>query len=269
MTAPDRRRAHTPQVPPKPTVTFPDSTMTGTRRPPESRDHPVELFRVAPDVDVAEGDLSTRVVLTGRGRVGSGVLSEDLDEALFHSSSALMIAGVVRFPSTVSRFPAPLGYYRKDAWRRGFSPSGYFCFAGQFHGLRPPRRGLRRLRERPRSAGQGRRCPGRRLERGRLDRGTARAQLPAAPSAWRRSRNDSRPAWRSSRGPERSSSRTTTRSTTTFFRSRARTGSTSASTGAAPRRAAPSRSPASSACTATSTRRWSASSWSWTSASPP
>ena len=53
-------------------------------------DHAVELFRVAADVDVVEGDLPTRVVLTGRGRVGSGVLSENLDAGrnVFHSPSA-------------------------------------------------------------------------------------------------------------------------------------------------------------------------------------
>ena len=52
-------------------------------------DHSVQFFRVTTDVDVVEGDFSTRVVLTGRGRVGSGVLSEDLDPArtLFHSPS--------------------------------------------------------------------------------------------------------------------------------------------------------------------------------------
>jgi hypothetical protein len=35
--APDRERGYTPQDPPKPTVTRPPSTMSGTRRdPPES-----------------------------------------------------------------------------------------------------------------------------------------------------------------------------------------------------------------------------------------
>jgi plastocyanin len=66
-------------------------------------DHPLELFRVATDVDVGEGNLSTRVVLTGRGRVRSGVLSENLDAALFH---ARMIAAV-RPVSVVSRVPCP------------------------------------------------------------------------------------------------------------------------------------------------------------------
>jgi hypothetical protein len=48
------------------------------RHPPASGkpDHPVELFLVRLDVDVGEGDLSFRVVLTGRGRVGSRVFSE-------------------------------------------------------------------------------------------------------------------------------------------------------------------------------------------------
>jgi hypothetical protein len=49
-------------------------------------DHSIELSRVALDVDVGERDLPTRVVLTGRGRVRSGVLSEDLDPRPFHSS---------------------------------------------------------------------------------------------------------------------------------------------------------------------------------------
>ncbi len=42
-------------------------------------DHPVEFLLVFLDVDVGEGNLSLRVVLTGRGRIGSGVFSEDLD----------------------------------------------------------------------------------------------------------------------------------------------------------------------------------------------
>ena len=54
-------------------------------------DHAVELLRVAPDVNVVERNLPTRVVLTGRGRVRSGVFSEYLDAALFH---APMIAAV-------------------------------------------------------------------------------------------------------------------------------------------------------------------------------
>ena len=41
-------------------------------------DHPVELLLVRLDVDVAEGNLPPGVVLTGRGRVGSRVFSEDL-----------------------------------------------------------------------------------------------------------------------------------------------------------------------------------------------
>jgi plastocyanin len=46
--------------------------------------HSRELFLVSLDVDVGERDLPTRVVLTGRGRVGSGVLSEYLDAIGFH-----------------------------------------------------------------------------------------------------------------------------------------------------------------------------------------
>ena len=42
-------------------------------------DHPVKLIPVRQDVDVGERDFSLCVVLTGRGRVGSGVFSEDLD----------------------------------------------------------------------------------------------------------------------------------------------------------------------------------------------
>ena len=49
-------------------------------------DHPVELLLVGLDVDVDERNLALRVVLTGRGRVGSGVLAEDLDAFRFHDS---------------------------------------------------------------------------------------------------------------------------------------------------------------------------------------
>src|SRR6266496_640748 len=49
-------------------------------------DHPIELPCVALDVDVGKGDFSTRVVLTGRSRVGSGVLSENLDPRRVHAS---------------------------------------------------------------------------------------------------------------------------------------------------------------------------------------
>src|SRR5262245_44799548 len=42
-------------------------------------DHPLELRLVGFDVDVPDRVLALRVVLTGRGRVGSGVLSENLD----------------------------------------------------------------------------------------------------------------------------------------------------------------------------------------------
>ena len=49
-------------------------------------DHPLELFLVGFDVDVNERNLALRVVLTGRGRVGSGVLAEDLDAVRFHDS---------------------------------------------------------------------------------------------------------------------------------------------------------------------------------------
>jgi hypothetical protein len=47
-------------------------------------DHPVEPLLVRLDVDVGERDLPLRVVLTGRGRVGSGVLPENLDAVGAH-----------------------------------------------------------------------------------------------------------------------------------------------------------------------------------------
>src|SRR5262245_19765973 len=52
-------------------------------------DHPVELLLVVLDVDVGERDAALRVVLTGRGRVRSGVLSEDLDSVGAHRPSLL------------------------------------------------------------------------------------------------------------------------------------------------------------------------------------
>jgi hypothetical protein len=48
--------------------------------------HPVEFLLVFLDVDVGEGNLPFRVVLTGRGRVGSGVFSEDLHPLGGHRS---------------------------------------------------------------------------------------------------------------------------------------------------------------------------------------
>jgi len=42
-------------------------------------DHPVQLILVRFDVYVGEGNPSFRVILTGRDRMGSRVLSEDLD----------------------------------------------------------------------------------------------------------------------------------------------------------------------------------------------
>ena len=47
-------------------------------------DHPVELILVRFDVHVGEGNVSFRVVLTGRGRMGSSVFSEDLDAVGVH-----------------------------------------------------------------------------------------------------------------------------------------------------------------------------------------
>jgi hypothetical protein len=44
-------------------------------------DHALELGAVFLNVDVSEGKFALRVVLTGRGGVGSGVLAEDLDAA--------------------------------------------------------------------------------------------------------------------------------------------------------------------------------------------
>ena len=49
-------------------------------------DHALQLLGVRLDVDVGEGNLASRVVLTGRGCVGSGVLAEDLDGLSFHRS---------------------------------------------------------------------------------------------------------------------------------------------------------------------------------------
>jgi hypothetical protein len=50
-------------------------------------DHAIELLPVVFDVDVSDRIVAFRVVLTGRGRVGSGVLSEDLDRLGAHASS--------------------------------------------------------------------------------------------------------------------------------------------------------------------------------------
>src|SRR4029079_9595223 len=75
-------------------------------------DHPLELFRVATDVDVGEGNLSTRVVLTGRGRVRSGVLSENLDAALFHAPMIAAVRPLAVVSCPLSRVPSSLGYYR-------------------------------------------------------------------------------------------------------------------------------------------------------------
>ena len=105
-------------------------------------------------------------------------------------------------------------------------------------------------------------------ERRRLGRGSPAAttgtpapqggpEMKSPPSA-------SSPASSSSRRTRPSSFPTSTRSTTTSSRSPEATGSTSASTGAARRSRRSSRSRAWSASTATSIRRWSASSWSWT-----
>src|SRR5512135_3575980 len=48
-------------------------------------DHAVELLLVLLDVEVSDRVLALRVVLTGRGRVGSGVLAEDLDGFRAHA----------------------------------------------------------------------------------------------------------------------------------------------------------------------------------------
>jgi hypothetical protein len=58
-------------------------------------DHALELFLVLFDVQVPDVVLPPREVLTGRGRVGSGVLAEDLDAlrsahiAIIQNSSCL------------------------------------------------------------------------------------------------------------------------------------------------------------------------------------
>ena len=59
------------------------------------RDHPLELFLVGLDVDVDERNLALRVVLTGRGRVGSGVLAENLD-AFAHRADLLSVESMAR-----------------------------------------------------------------------------------------------------------------------------------------------------------------------------
>lgn len=61
-----------------------DGNLAAAREP----DHPIQLRPVLLHVDVADRILPTRVVLTGRGRVGSGVLAEDLHPFLVHPASA-------------------------------------------------------------------------------------------------------------------------------------------------------------------------------------
>jgi len=51
---------------------------------PGETDHSRELVLVLFDVDVPNGIPATRVVLTGLGRIGSGVLPEDLDRRIVH-----------------------------------------------------------------------------------------------------------------------------------------------------------------------------------------
>ena len=51
-------------------------------------DHPLELRLVGFDVDVPDRVLALRVILTGRGRVGSGVFSEDLDHRIVHRATS-------------------------------------------------------------------------------------------------------------------------------------------------------------------------------------
>ena len=60
------------------------------------RDHSLELFFVVLDVDVDEGNLPLGVVLTGRRRVGSGVLSKNLDAFHAFLPPHLMANGEVR-----------------------------------------------------------------------------------------------------------------------------------------------------------------------------
>jgi hypothetical protein len=51
--------------------------------------HPVELIFVRQDVDIGERDFSFRVILTGRGCMGSRVFSEDLDAVGLHRGTLL------------------------------------------------------------------------------------------------------------------------------------------------------------------------------------
>ena len=53
-------------------------------------DHSRELVFVLFDVDVVDRVFPTRVVLTGRGRVGSGVFAENLDAFEGHLTSAAL-----------------------------------------------------------------------------------------------------------------------------------------------------------------------------------
>src|SRR5512144_1957163 len=79
--------------------------------------HPVEFLRVSPNVDVADRNLPTRVVLTGRGRVGAGVLSENLDAIGFHLCVPARIL-----------IPVPR-YYSKTLMRTRFFAAAALLFA--------------------------------------------------------------------------------------------------------------------------------------------
>jgi hypothetical protein len=86
----DKRRADRPALhPSRPSEADGDSPPVDDDRDAAAAGefhHPREFFRVVLDVVVGEGDLPIRVVLTGRGRVRSGVLPEDLDALGSHRS---------------------------------------------------------------------------------------------------------------------------------------------------------------------------------------
>ena len=74
-----RRGESHPSRSPESDADFPGFEDDGHLPSAGERDHSLELLLVVLDVDVDERNLPLGVVLTGRYRVGSGVLSENLD----------------------------------------------------------------------------------------------------------------------------------------------------------------------------------------------
>src|SRR5262245_15623750 len=93
--------------------------------------HPLELFLVVFDVDVPNRVMPLRVVLTGRARVGSGVLSEYLDALVRHraSSERKMIrrgAWAVCARSTGAGKPSPDAMiFAKESWEKAAPPCSW------------------------------------------------------------------------------------------------------------------------------------------------